>query len=52
MTRVNKLNGWVKIFFAALALAGIIWNAAILHNDVKHIKADIVEIKTLIREAK
>ena len=49
MDKVSRLNGWAKIFFAGLALAGIIWNAATLHNDVKHIKADIVEIKTLIR---
>lgn len=41
---------WIKIFFAVLALAGIIWNAAVLHNDVKHIKADIVEIKALVRK--
>ncbi len=45
----NKLNGWVKMFFAGLAVAGIIWNAAVLHNDVKHIKADIVEIKLMLR---
>ncbi len=44
----NKLNGYVKIFFIGLALAGIIWNAAILHNDVKHIKADIKEIKAIL----
>ena len=44
----NKLNGWAKIFFAGLALAGIIWNAAVLHNDVKHMKADIMEIKTML----
>lgn len=45
----NKLNGWVKLFFIALAIAGIIWNAAVLHNDVKHIKADIQEIKYILR---
>lgn len=45
----NKLNGWIKMFFAALAIAGIIWNAAVLHNDVKHIKADIEEIKYILR---
>lgn len=44
-----KLNGWVKLFFLSLALAGIIWNAAVLHNDVKHIKADIQEIKLILR---
>lgn len=43
---------WIKIFFAVLALAGIIWNAAVLHNDVKHIKANIQEIKAIIRATK
>ena len=45
----NKFNGYIKLFFIGLAVAGIIWNAAILHNDVKHIKADIQEIKTILR---
>ena len=46
----NNLNGYIKLFFIGLALAGIIWNAAILHNDVKHIKADIQEIKVILSE--
>lgn len=45
-------NGYVKWFFIALAVAGIVWNAATLHNDVKHIKADIQEIKTVLKEIK
>ena len=45
----NKLNDWVKMFFIGLALAGIIWNAAVLHNDVKHIKTDINDIKLILR---
>ena len=45
----NTLNRYIKLFFIGLALAGIIWNAATLHNDVKHIKADIREIKTILR---
>lgn len=45
----NKTNGYLKYFFIGLALAGIIWNAAVLHNDVKHIKADIRDIKDILR---
>ena len=45
----NTFNGWAKKFFVGLAIAGFIWKAAILQNDVKHIKADIVEIKTMLR---
>lgn len=44
----NKLDRYVKYFFIGLAIAGIIWNAAVLHNDVKHIKADIKEIKVIL----
>ena len=48
MAKNSKLNGYIKLFLIGLALAGIIWNAAILHNDVKHIKADIKEIKAIL----
>lgn len=51
MAKKDKLNGYVKFFFIGLALAGIIWNAAVLHNDVKHIKADIQEIKAILNVA-
>ncbi len=46
----NKLNGYAKWIIVGLAVAGVIWNAAVLHNDVKHIKADILEIKTLLKD--
>ena len=41
------MTEWV---FVGLAIAGIIWNAAVLHNDVKHLKADIKDIKEAIEE--
>lgn len=44
----KKVNGYIKTFFVGLAIAGIIWNAAVLHNDVKHFKVDIQEIKESI----
>jgi len=50
----KKLNGYIKWFFVILAItsaaAGIIWNAATLHNDVKHLKEDVREIKLLLLE--
>lgn len=42
----KKTNGYIKAFFVALAIAGIIWNAAVLHNEVNHMKEDIQEIKS------
>lgn len=56
----KKTNGYIKWVFVGLAIAGIIWNAATLHNDVKHLqneikqlkadmKAEFVEVKELIR---
>ena len=39
------MANWI---FVILALAGIIWNAATLHNDVKHLKADVKEIKEVL----
>ena len=50
MAEKDKLNGYVKLFIIGMALAGIIWNAAVLHNDVKHIKADIQEIKAILKD--
>jgi len=46
---MKKNNEYIKLFFIGLAIAGIIWNAAVLHNDVKHIKADIQEIKIALQ---
>lgn len=42
----KRNNGYIKLFFIVLAIAGIIWNAAVLHNEVSHMKDDIREIKT------
>ena len=46
----KKLNGYIKWIGVALAIAGIIWNAATLHNDVKHLKEDVREIKLYLFE--
>lgn len=43
------VTSWI---FVGLAVSGIIWNAATLHNDVRHIKKDIEEIKKAIQELK
>ena len=42
-----KRNGkdYAKWIISALAVAGIIWNAAVLHNDVLHLKGTLAEIK-------
>ncbi len=48
----KKTNGYIKKVGVGLAIAGIIWNAAILHNDVKHINKDIQEIKVDIQDIK
>lgn len=37
------MNGYLQLFFAIIAVGGIVWNAAVLHNDVKHIKKDLEE---------
>jgi len=51
----KKINGYIKWFFLILAItsaaAGIIWNAAVLHNDVKHLKEDVREIKMYLFES-
>jgi len=41
----KKLNGYIKWFFVILAAAGIIWNAATLHNDVSHIIKNLEKIE-------
>jgi hypothetical protein len=50
----KRLNGtlkWAAIIITLLGIfAGTVWNAATLHNDVAHLKADITEIKTSLKE--
>lgn len=50
----KKINGyakWVAVIITIITMfSGIVWNAAILSNDVKHIKKDILEIKLIIKE--
>lgn len=46
----KKLNGIAKWVIVSIAVAGIIFNTAILYNDVKHLKADIAEIKQEMKE--
>lgn len=45
----KQMNGYLKAIVAGIAVAGIIWNAAILHNEVKHLKDDMSEIKQSIK---
>ena len=42
---MKKINGYIKYIGIGLAIAGIIWNAAILHNDVKHITQSLEKIE-------
>lgn len=37
-------NG-AKWILVSIAVAGIIWNAATLHNDVGHLEEDMAEMK-------
>ena len=45
--RVNSLAKWVIV---VLALGGILFNTAILYNDVKHLKKQMQEVKQEIRD--
>lgn len=37
-------NGTIaKWILASIAIAGILWNAAVLHNDVGHLKDEFAE---------
>lgn len=44
---MSKHNGkdYAKWILCIIAVAGIVWNAATLHNDVKHLKNALIEIK-------
>jgi len=53
----KKLNGYIKWIAAILTilmilgiLFGVVWNAATLSNDVKHLKEDVREIKMYLFE--
>lgn len=48
----NKVNGYIKWAGTAIAIGAIIFNTAILWNDVKHLKKDIQEIKQEIKEVR
>ncbi len=41
----KNINGYARWIITAVAIGGIIWNAATLHNDVKHLKGDMQELK-------
>lgn len=45
----KKLNGLAKWIIVAIAVVGIVFNTAILYNDVKHLKDDMTEIKLDIK---
>lgn len=56
----KKMNGYVKWIAIGIVVATIIWNAigvhyntrkntAILQNDIKHLTADVAEIKTDVK---
>jgi len=46
----KEVNGYIKLFFIGLAIAGIIWNAAILHNEVKHLNTQIKELQAAVNQ--
>jgi len=47
---MKKINGLAKWIVVAIAVAGIVFNTAILYNDVKHLKKQIHEVKQEIRD--
>jgi len=51
-TSRRKINGAAKWILVALAMSGVIWNAAILHNDVKHLKDSQKAIEQELKEIK
>ena len=42
---VKNKNGYARWIITIIAIGGIIWNAATLHNDVKHLKDDMQELR-------
>lgn len=47
---IKRMNGLARWIIVAIAVGGLIFNSAILYNDVKHLKGDIAEIKQEIKE--
>lgn len=45
----KKLSEYIKLFFIGLAVAGVLWNAAILHNDVWHLQKSLDEVKEQVK---
>ena len=45
----KKLNGYIKLALTTIAIGTLVFNTAILWNDVKHLKADIVEVKQSVK---
>lgn len=47
--RLNRLNGTAKWVLVAFAVATVAYNTVVTHtivrNDVKHLQADVVEVK-------
>lgn len=46
----QKLNGFARWVIVALAVGSVIFNTAVLYNDVKHLKNAVQEIKQEIRD--
>lgn len=47
---MKKMNGIARWIIVAIAVSGIIFNTAILYNDVKHLNKQVQEIKQEIRD--
>ena len=45
MIETKKLNGYIRWIVVAIAVGGLIFNTAVLYNDVKHLKGAVQEIK-------
>lgn len=46
---MKKINGYIKKIGICLAVGGIIWNAAVLHNDVSHLRETLDELKEQVK---
>lgn len=46
----RKANGLAKWIVVAIAIGGILFNTAILYNDVNHLKKQMQEVKQEIRD--
>ena len=49
MTKKNG-NGRARWIIVALAVGGLIFNSGILYNDVKHLAAEVTEIKQELKD--